>query len=573
MQHLLATIIATTACACGQAALAQSIEPVRQHITLGQPPVLHLHVRGFETDPSRLGPDCIQVRLIQGEHEIPAEATQVRTTPLAEDGKVLVQIRSSAEVSEPVVRALVQLSCGADYARELTLLADPPATSTAPHRTPPAASVARVARMHTARPAVAAAPPANDPTERATPVSVSAAPTRGTTPPPTPGTGGARLSLEEPALDRLVSAVLAALDQRQPQPQRLLAAPRDQGLRPIEADWLREMQQMQEEQRQSRAQLAALQLRLERQESDTLQRWGAIAATAGGVLAGALLLRIARERLLPRLSAASHAHHSPDPRVEPPEPTLSSPLPAADSVASWHDATPPAATAPPLPWPEAGSTTEAPPHAPLSGGTTPRPRPRPRPSTDPAAAQAPAGPPRAAAAPPRQWVGADFGEPSLAGNGHAPAVRQVDRMIADGYHGAAATILENALQTRPGKSPWLLLRLLDLYRAMDQPWNHERVSAQLEALYNLRVPPMGPTAAGGADAIDEGQSLDDRPDLLERLAQVWAQPSIALDWLRARLLRESGLPTVDLATFRDLLLLYDLARLLDEPLPDPVQST
>jgi len=565
MQHLLATIIATTACACGQAALAQSIEPVRQHITLGQPPVLHLHVRGFETDPSRLGPDCIQVRLIQGEHEIPADATQVRTTPLAEDGKVLVQIRSSAEVSEPVVRALVQLSCGADYARELTLLADPPATSTVPRRPPPATSVAGVARMHTARPAVAAAPPTDAPTERAAPVS--AAPTRGMAPTPTNGTGGARLSLEEPAVDRLVSAVLAALDQRQPQPQRLLAAPRDQGLRPIEADWLREMQQMQEEQRQSRAQLAALQLRLERQESDTLQRWGAIAATAGGVLAGALLLRIARERLLPRLSAASHAHHSPDPRAEPTEPTLSSPLPAADSLASWHDATPPAATAPPLHWPEAGSTTEAPAHAPLSGGTSPRP------STNPAAAQAPAGPPRAATAPARQWVGADFGEPSLAGNGHAPAVRQVDRMIADGYRGAAATILENALQTRPGKSPWLLLRLLDLYRAMDQPWNHERVSAQLEALYNLRVPPMGATASGGPDAVDEGQSLDDRPDLLERLAQVWAQPSIALDWLRARLLRESGLPTVDLATFRDLLLLYDLARLLDEPPPEPVQST
>lgn len=564
MQHLLATIIATTACACGQAALAQSIEPVRQHITLGQPPVLHLHVRGFETDPSRFGPDCIQVRLIQGEHEIPAEATQVRTTPLAEDGKVLVQVHSSAEVSEPVVRALVQLSCGADYARELTLLADPPATGTAPRRPPPPTSAARAARMHLA---IGATPPADEPTERAARVSV--APLRGSAPPSTPGTGGARLSLEEPALDRLVSAVLAALDQRQPPPQRLLAAPRDQGLRPIEADWLREMQQIQEEQRQSRAQLAALQLRLERQESDTLQRWGAIAATAGGVLAGALLLRVARERLLPRLSAASHARHSLDPPAEPTEQAMPMHLPAVDSITPWRDALPPAAAAPPLHWPEAGSTSQTPPHAPPSGAAAPTMTP----TGTTAAPAPPAGPPRAAAAPPRQWVGADFGEPSLAGNGHAPAVRQVDRMIADGYHGAAATILENALQTRPGKSPWLLLRLLDLYRAMNQPWNHERVSAQLEALYNLRVPPMGDAAAGGPDAVDEGQSLDDRPDLLERLAQVWTQPSIALDWLRARLLRESGLPTVDLATFRDLLLLYDLARLRDEPQPEPVQPT
>ena len=43
----------------------------------------------------------------------------------------------------------------------------------------------------------------------------------------------------------------------------------------------------------------------------------------------------------------------------------------------------------------------------------------------------------------------------------------------------------------------------------------------------------------------------------------WPQPGAALDWLRAHLLRDRGLPPVALATFRDLLFLYDLTRLRD----------
>lgn len=555
MHHLLAAIIATTAWLAPQGTWAQAIEPVDQPLVIGQPVVLRLQVRGFEIDPAQLGPDCIQVRLIQGEAELPADATQVHTSPLAEDGKVLVRVSHPAELHEPVLRARVQLRCGADFARELTLLVDPPPGPAKASRAPLAAGTVSSSGGPLRPPALVAPPGSPNALPRQAPRgAVPAGPSR------TPIGEGDRLSLEEPPLDRLVSAVLAALALRQPDLLRPPAAARDHGLRPVEADWLRELQQMQEEQRQTRAQMAALQLRLERQESDTLQRWGAIAATAGGVLTGALLLRIARERLLPRLSDARRAAAQTDAPTIRPDPAIS-----LDATELNHPSHPSPWREPPSRGPEPSmpspgvSAMEATAAMPAHHSAAPENTP---PIAGPLALTPLAAP--AAAQPPRQWPGADFGEPSLAGNGHAPAVRQVDRMSADGYLGAAATILENALQTRPGKSPWLLLRLLDIYRAMDQPWNHERVSAQLEALYNLRVPPMGPPTSVDPGSQDEGPGLEDRPDLLDRLAQLWPQPPVTLDWLRGRLLRDRGLPAVDLATFRDLLFLYDLARQLEE---------
>lgn len=530
-------------------AAAQSIEAAGQRLLIGQTPWLRLHLRGFEMDPAGLGPQCVRVGLTQGESPLPDESLQVGLATLGRDGKVQFDVTSSVTLQEPLLHARVELECGAPYTREFSLLVEPapqagaearPAGLGVPVRSGPSPTVRAVAA---AMPRAARAP--SSPATGTRRMAHSAAlPEAGDGP-----ASRARLQLVEPEVDQIVAAVLQALAQRPPMPlrsQESSAAPA--GLRPFEADWLRELQRLQEEQRQARAQLAALQLRLERQESETLQRWGALAASVAGLIAASLLLRLLRERRLPRLFSEPDRSTTPRPDgpsgAEPPAP------PAGRSAGPWTDtpATHPVAPLgdPPAPPGPQGPTPAAPLEFEPDRSLVPEPVP-------PDAPWPTAPPPRCA------WPGADFGEPSLQGRGSAPALRQVDAMSEAGYRGAAVTLLENALQVRPGKNPWLLLRLLDLYRTMQQPWNHERVSAQLEALYNVRVPPMRPDGQAGG----EGRDLLDCPDLLERLAQVWPRPATARDWLHQRLLRDRGLPVVDLATFRDLLLLHDLARELE----------
>lgn len=542
-------------------AIAQTIEEAQHRLVVGTPPVLRLHVRGFEINPALVQADCFEVQLHQGDQALPPETVHLRTSPMTQDGKVLLQISSSAHLTEPVLHARIHLQCGADFTRDLTLLADPPPASSlqatdglrtgtessrpaipihgSPHSraSPPsslrhAATSTSVARPERLRSAAAKA--AHD-MARTNVGDSRASSLQGRT---------ARLSLEDPQVDSLVAAVLSALANRRDLPDPTRPQPsRETSLRPIEVDWLRDVAALQEEQRRSRAQLAALQLRLERQENDTLQRWAALAASAGGLLMAAWLLRLVRDRRLPRLHASVQTPSAEEPvGVSQPssQPSRKQSRQAQASTRTANDG-------PEAPRTPNGFVTPPPTFEPLLES-----------SHEPGPPLAPAEPVWPASPRTELWQGADFGEPSLIGSGHAPALLQVDQLSHEGYLGASVTILENALQARPGKSPWLLVRLLDLYRALGQPWNHERVSAQLEALYNVRVPPMADQHDTGAHA--EGRTLDDEPNLLDRLVQLWPTPSPTIDYLSARLLRDRGLPSVDLAAFRELLFLYDMAR-------------
>jgi len=555
-RQLRAGIVAAAAmlAALGTTVRAQSIEAAPEPLVLGQPLSLRLLVRGFEIDPGRVGADCVQIHIWQGDSDLTAPHLDIHARPLAQDGQVLLHVSSAQPVVEPLLRARVQLRCGATFSKELALFAEPASAEVQAASTRPAGWIRPTAgplqpTPRSNSPKLAAASPGAGAATQ--PASLAVAGTGS-------GRHAAQLRLEEATLEPLVSAVLNALLQRQPELLRPApAAHVDAGLRPMEAEWLREVQRLQDEQRQARAQLASLQLRLERQESGMLQRWGAIAAVVAGLLAAALGLRLAREHILPRLVRNPLTRQN----VEP----LSAAAPTA-CEGPWLDDAAPAIHPSDLrcaplfePYGASDGVTNAPapppnpsvPSQPTANASNPEPSlnwP-----TMPANLTAGSGPGGR-----NSWLGADFGEPHLEGSGCTPALQQVDQMIANGFHGAAATILEHALQTRPGKSPWLLLRLLELYARMQQPQNRERVAAQLEALYNLRVPPA---PQGESIGTDEGPPLEEWPELLDRLCAAWPQPSAALDWLRAHLLRERGLPPVGLAAFRDLLLLYDLARL------------
>lgn len=152
----------------------------------------------------------------------------------------------------------------------------------------------------------------------------------------------------------------------------------------------------------------------------------------------------------------------------------------------------------------------------------------------------------------KAYAHADFGQPDL-DNALDPAqLREIERLIDQGFHGGAVALAEHYLQKSTGKNPWLLLCLLDLYADMGQPWNQERVAAQLEVLYNVRLPAL--------EAPDfEGQSLESNGNALEAVQRDWGRPG-CLGTLAWMLLRTEDHPPLDLAAFRDTLLLHAIVQ-------------
>ena len=108
-------------------------------------------------------------------------------------------------------------------------------------------------------------------------------------------------------------------------------------------------------------------------------------------------------------------------------------------------------------------------------------------------------------------------------------------------------MLENALQGRIGKSAGILLRLLDLYRTLNQPSNHERVGAEMAAIYNVQIPAI--------DAPDEGRSLAEHLRTSHHIAQVWDTDS-ATAQIAQVLIRPTRIEVLDLAAFREALSLH-----------------
>jgi hypothetical protein len=167
-----------------------------------------------------------------------------------------------------------------------------------------------------------------------------------------------------------------------------------------------------------------------------------------------------------------------------------------------------------------------------------------------------------------RWSKASFGPASLDHNIVRPLRHDIDNAIVQGYLGFAATMLEQTLYSGAGKHPWALMRLLEVYEALGQPDNHDRVCAEIEALYSVRPPTFCRTRSEATD-------LPATPSLLESLAD-W--PALCAAWAHADapalietcLLRGKSRFDLDLQTFADLLFLHELAQIRNnEPLTSP----
>lgn len=152
-----------------------------------------------------------------------------------------------------------------------------------------------------------------------------------------------------------------------------------------------------------------------------------------------------------------------------------------------------------------------------------------------------------------RWPDADFGHPTLdTTQASTQLLQELEPHVTD-FPVGVAMVLEKRLQAEPGKCPWILLRLLTLYQSMAQPWNHERVAAQLEALYNVRIPGLDlDPAATTAD-------LEAFPDTLSRIEQAWQHDDPAAE-LASLLLKPTTVEVLTPLAFEEALLLHSIVQ-------------
>ena len=132
--------------------------------------------------------------------------------------------------------------------------------------------------------------------------------------------------------------------------------------------------------------------------------------------------------------------------------------------------------------------------------------------------------------------------------------QQADFFIALGQEDAAVDLLMSHLRSAGGQSPLPYTKLLEIYRRQGDRSAYERTRARFNRRFNAYAPDWdtGPTA---------GRSLEDYPDTIAHVQAMWNSPIDAMAFLEAMLFkRDETSELFDLPAYRDVLLLYSLAR-------------
>lgn len=135
--------------------------------------------------------------------------------------------------------------------------------------------------------------------------------------------------------------------------------------------------------------------------------------------------------------------------------------------------------------------------------------------------------------------------------------QQADFFVVLGQDDAAIELLESHIVAATA-SPLPFLKLLEIYQRLGKHEDYERIQATFNQRFNAHAP------AWGSD-LQHGHELADYPEVIERLQALWPAPFKAMEVLEKSLSRpESHDDTFDLPAYRELLLLYSVARDLSE---------
>jgi hypothetical protein len=160
-------------------------------------------------------------------------------------------------------------------------------------------------------------------------------------------------------------------------------------------------------------------------------------------------------------------------------------------------------------------------------------------------------------------------QPLITGQTDDPALRavsaeelidleqQAEFFVVLGQDEAAIDLLVSHLRDAGGASPLPYLKLLEIYRRLDDRDAYERTRDRFNHRFNAHVP--GWDAPAGS-----GRTLTDYPNVMGWIEHVWPRPLDAMAELESLLFRKDGGELFDLPAYRELLFLYSTARdLLD----------
>lgn len=569
---------------------------------LGQPLEFVVPVR-VEAGES-ITADCVSAEVMLGERRLPAPLVRTAVEVVSLD-VVRVRVTTTQAVDEPVVNVGVSLGCPPRLARRFVVFAEPPATAAPPALAP----VAPTPVSPTGEPAAPPVPPAagaSAPAAGVAPaVGVAGAPGAASAQRPA---AGQRAVLRARAPGQTIEGAQAATprpprarpvaEARRPAasaPQsRLRMEATDPSPRAAEADAIakaieavtqaanaaraaeaaasgaqariatleRTVEQLRAEARTNQDQAAQVRQRLA--SSEEISRWMlpmAAALLVLGALAGWLGWRLAalqRERRADwRAPAAPSAAttrategHADSAHLAAPTTSFVT-VPAVGSApagARWHRGTPawPPPAAPVDPWvPSDLAPGDAAPAKPAAVLKT-------QPLSPPAAPLSPLSP-----------LAADEGAPrDVTIEELIDLEQQAEFFVVLGQDEAAIDLLMEHLRSTGGGSPLPYLKLLEIYRRRGDREAYERTRQRFNHRFNAYAPEWGADLASG-------RSLDDYPGVVPRLQQVWPRPLDAMAELEALLFRKSRGELFDLPAYREVLLLYSLARdLLDRKAAD-----
>lgn len=131
--------------------------------------------------------------------------------------------------------------------------------------------------------------------------------------------------------------------------------------------------------------------------------------------------------------------------------------------------------------------------------------------------------------------------------------QQVDFFLALGEADSAIDLLLAHLRSGGGNSPVPYLRLLEIHRSRGDDAGFERTRARFSRRFRL------PASADG-HGPDGGRELIEYPQVLTSLQRCWPAPADAMTELEDLLFLRSGDELLDLPAYRDVLLLYAVAR-------------
>jgi pilus assembly protein FimV len=510
---------------------------------------------------------CVRAEVSLGDRRLPDGDVRVELESSA-PGSARVRVRTRQAVEDPIVSVWLHAGCESRISRNFVLIAD---RSSDAGRPAPAADSAAATQpaspLPPAMPAIQAAP------GPARPASVSS-PTRETRRTADPAAQPRlRLDSAEPAAGRAPTpgvVVDEILDQAFEAVALATAATRAaQAQAQVQARRIAELERtvgtLQTRAESAEASSLAAQRRAAQAEREA--RWLLPVAVGAGVLALLAAWLAWQLRELRRIRASGWARSQGGGTVPPPAPSQ---LPTMPVSLSGREATMPARLSPrsegsASAWPRASTLVpELPAETPTAPGALPV-----TPSPPPASAPASPTAPGRGAEPVQRTDVLPFGTAATAVAPRDVSIeelidleQQAEFFVVLGQDDEAIDLLVEHLRNTGGGSPLPYLKLLEIYRRLGDREAYERTRTRFNRRFNAY-------AAEWDAEVAAAQSLEDYPEVMQRLQQVWSRPLDAMAELEALLFRRSRGELFDISAYREVLFLYSLARdLLDREAAD-----